>query len=302
MRNDAIGSVGLITPKRGSGSRRSGRTACSRPAVRWRRTDLWSSWLRTLAGLRGDSTLSRRCRRPRERWHEPCGTRQSGRRGHRPVSRQAVRERRRRFRSNDGRGTTMTRDRPPEKLRIASRRSSRPESGSGPPHRAPHLQSACRGDAGRFELFAATRARLLPVVQSPPRRQLATTTARGLWSSRITRARRTNVDDRDRIRGRLKPLSRRDPLIANFFATARRASARAIGTIRRVQRHQPLQRRGRLLGRNTRLPSTSSTCSMRGTDIDYYASRLPGEPAAGVNDIHLHPARHGRFASAIVGF
>ena len=29
----------------------------------------------------------------------------------------------------------------------------------------------------------------------------------------------------------------------------------------------------------------------RGSDIDYYyASRLPGEPAAGVNDLHLHPA------------
>jgi hypothetical protein len=27
------------------------------------------------------------------------------------------------------------------------------------------------------------------------------------------------------------------------------------------------------------------------SDIDYfYASRLPGEPAAGVDDIHLHPA------------
>ena len=29
----------------------------------------------------------------------------------------------------------------------------------------------------------------------------------------------------------------------------------------------------------------------RDSDIDYYyASRLPGEPAGGVNDIHAHPA------------
>src|SRR5262249_55621158 len=26
------------------------------------------------------------------------------------------------------------------------------------------------------------------------------------------------------------------------------------------------------------------------SDIDYYRSRLPGEPAAGVDDIHTHPA------------
>ena len=35
--------------------------------------------------------------------------------------------------------------------------------------------------------------------------------------------------------------------------------------------------------------STSSTPSV--SDIDYfYASRLPGEPADGVEDIHTHPA------------
>ena len=39
-------------------------------------------------------------------------------------------------------------------------------------------------------------------------------------------------------------------------------------------------------------------------DVDYYyASRLPGEPAAGVNDIHLHPAppRTARL-NLVVGF
>jgi hypothetical protein len=40
------------------------------------------------------------------------------------------------------------------------------------------------------------------------------------------------------------------------------------------------------------------------SDIDYYyASRLPGEPAGGVNDIHFHPTlpRTAR-VSCIVGF
>jgi outer membrane receptor protein involved in Fe transport len=41
----------------------------------------------------------------------------------------------------------------------------------------------------------------------------------------------------------------------------------------------------------------------RDSDIDYYASRLPGEPAAGVNDIHFHPTlpRTARL-SLILGF
>ncbi len=42
----------------------------------------------------------------------------------------------------------------------------------------------------------------------------------------------------------------------------------------------------------------------RDSDIDYfYASRLPGEPADGIDDVHLHPAlpRTAR-VSLIVGF
>jgi hypothetical protein len=34
-------------------------------------------------------------------------------------------------------------------------------------------------------------------------------------------------------------------------------------------------------------PWTSAAC--RACDIDYYASRLQGEPAEGVSDIHFHP-------------
>ena len=42
----------------------------------------------------------------------------------------------------------------------------------------------------------------------------------------------------------------------------------------------------------------------RASDIDYYyASRLPGEPSGGVNDIHLHPTlpRTARI-NLVVGF
>jgi outer membrane receptor protein involved in Fe transport len=36
-------------------------------------------------------------------------------------------------------------------------------------------------------------------------------------------------------------------------------------------------------------------------DIEYYyTSRLPGEPAAGVNDIHLHPAEPRTFRVSLV--
>ena len=52
-------------------------------------------------------------------------------------------------------------------------------------------------------------------------------------------------------------------------------------------------------------PSTCSTCSTRRhSDIDYfYASRLPGEPAGRLDDIHLHPARRGTArVNLIVGF
>ena len=44
--------------------------------------------------------------------------------------------------------------------------------------------------------------------------------------------------------------------------------------------------------------------NVRDSDIDYfYASRLPGEPAGGVDDIHLHPAlpRSARLA-LIIGY
>ena len=49
----------------------------------------------------------------------------------------------------------------------------------------------------------------------------------------------------------------------------------------------------------------SSTCTnARDSDIDYfYTSRLPGEPAGGVDDIHFHPAlpRTARLA-VIIGY
>jgi hypothetical protein len=36
---------------------------------------------------------------------------------------------------------------------------------------------------------------------------------------------------------------------------------------------------------------SSTIVNARASDIDYfYASRLPGEPSAGVDDIHTHPA------------
>ena len=40
------------------------------------------------------------------------------------------------------------------------------------------------------------------------------------------------------------------------------------------------------------------------SDIDYYfASRLPGEPLAGVDDIHFHPAvPRTLWISAVIGF
>lgn len=49
---------------------------------------------------------------------------------------------------------------------------------------------------------------------------------------------------------------------------------------------------GRSVGRNTRLAlDVYNLFNSRSSDIDYwYTSRLPGEPAEGVDDIHLHPA------------
>jgi outer membrane receptor protein involved in Fe transport len=39
----------------------------------------------------------------------------------------------------------------------------------------------------------------------------------------------------------------------------------------------------------------------KANDIEYfYASRLPGEPAAGVNDIHFHPAEPRTFRVSLV--
>jgi hypothetical protein len=45
------------------------------------------------------------------------------------------------------------------------------------------------------------------------------------------------------------------------------------------------------LATNTRLAiDVFNLFNAKDSDIDYYyTSRLPGEPAAGVNDIHLHP-------------
>ena len=49
---------------------------------------------------------------------------------------------------------------------------------------------------------------------------------------------------------------------------------------------------GYQLARNVRVAvDIFNLLDARDSDIDYYyASRLPGEPAGGVNDIHFHPA------------
>ena len=59
-------------------------------------------------------------------------------------------------------------------------------------------------------------------------------------------------------------------------------------------------RLGYEIGRGARLAlDVFNVLNARASDIDYfYASRLPGEPSAGVDDIHTHPAepRTARFS------
>jgi hypothetical protein len=51
------------------------------------------------------------------------------------------------------------------------------------------------------------------------------------------------------------------------------------------------------------LVDVSNAFDAKDSDIDYYTSRLPGEPLDGFNDIHLHPAlpRTARL-NLVIGF
>ncbi len=67
-------------------------------------------------------------------------------------------------------------------------------------------------------------------------------------------------------------------------------SSRTIPSVRRPRRSRYL-RVGRQLDTNVRLSlDVYNLFNRKASDIDYYyASRLAGEPAEGVNDIHFHP-------------
>lgn len=49
----------------------------------------------------------------------------------------------------------------------------------------------------------------------------------------------------------------------------------------------------------TNVPSLGNLLSEVADDITYYSSRLEGEPATGVNDIHFHPVEPRQMRIAV---
>ena len=157
------------------------------------------------------------------------------------------------------------------------------------------------GDAGHDRAGPAEpplRRRVRELLQPAAVARCSTATSR--WS----RARFTDVDPvGDHIPGvgRRRVVSRR----RDGRQPAQRVRQRAAALLRSARRSSRTTRCGRRRRAwSTSRPatsspkhvraraSTSSTCSTpQDSDIDYYyASRLPGEPAGGVDDIHFHPA------------
>ena len=117
----------------------------------------------------------------------------------------------------------------------------------------------------------------------------------------ISRGRfRTSTRPATGFRGRSKPSSRRE---SRSTASATSSPLRVCDTSARAPSSRTIPCVRRRPASSTSRPGTSwrGTCAStvdifnllnaRDSDIDYYyASRLPGEPAGGVNDIHSHPA------------
>ena len=220
------------------------------------------------------------------------------------------------FHSNDARGATIHVD-------PGQRRAGRPGDAARARARAPRSACARCASAGLQSTVAAVvpRPRLRTAVRRRRRHHRGRTAqpARRASSGPTTARLAAVADGRRAISSFSRARFRDDDPAGDYIPGALdrvisggpdRGAARPLFGSLRVRHFGPrplieddsvtvegddaLERRSRLprLAAGRVSCSKSSTCSTpRSSDIDYfYASRLPGEPAEGVEDIHTHPA------------
>jgi hypothetical protein len=317
VRNDAIGTVGLYhtEARQRLETIRQDRVLQTSGAIYVQNEIAWAPWLRTLAGVRGDEY----------RFHvdagDPAngGTAYAGRvspkggvvvgpfRGTELYANAGYG-----FHSNDARAATMTRDLSTGEAadRVTPLVAARGAEVGLRTVAIPHLQSSVSwwtlgldselvfaGDAGTTEAGRPSRRHGV---------ELATDYSPRPWlvldgDLSISRGRFLNGDPiGDRIPGSVETVVSAGISLDSFrhvFATAR---LRYFGprplieddSVRSNATSLVSVEAGYKLGRNVRLTvDIFNLLDARDSDIDYYyASRLPGEPAGGVNDIHAHPA------------
>jgi outer membrane receptor protein involved in Fe transport len=317
VRNDAIGSVGLYhtQARRRLETVRQDTVLQTSGGIYVQNEIAWGPWLRTLAGVRGDEYRFRVDAGDPENG----GTAYAGRvspkggvvigpfRGTELYANAGYG-----FHSNDARGATITRDPSTGEAaeRVTPLVAARGAEVGIRTVAIPHLQTSVSwwmlgldselvfvGDAGTTEAGRPSRRHGVELATYyRPRRWIVID-----GDLSISRGRFTDLDSiGDRIPGSVETvLSGGVSLnsLRNVFATAR---LRYFGprplieddSVRSNATSLINLEAGYKLTRNVRAAvDIFNLLDARDSDIDYYyASRLPGEPAGGVNDIHFHPA------------
>ena len=310
----------------------AGRPCSRRPRGVYAQNEIeWTPWLRTMAGAARRRVTASVSTRSIPRTAAPRAPASSARRAALIVrsveaAPSSTSTPARGFHSNDARGTTITRD--PRRQSGRSRDAARAREGrarsASAPWSCPHLQSTLSvwtlrldselvfsGDAGDTEPSRPS-ARLRRRVD-----QLLRPAKWLMFDGDVSwsRARFTELDPVGNVvpgSGRHGGVGRRhgrrlSPGVRQRAAALLRSAAADRGQLRAVEGDDAGQPAGRATSVATHLKLALDVFNLfnaADSDIDYYyASRLPGEPLGGVDDIHLHPAlpRTARLG-LVVGF